>query len=189
MVDNRAMSRASTAIDRPRDPSRRRVIFTGIAGAAALALARLLQPIPVPRSVAAGALSADGADVMRALLPAFLDGALPREAHARTAAVEETVVAVASAIDGLPPIAQHELGALFALLALTPVRVALAGVESPWREADVESANAFLERLRESRWSQKRAAYDALHQLAFGAWYASPRAWPATGYPGPPDLG
>jgi hypothetical protein len=107
----------------------------------------------------------------------------------RRAALDETVAAVGTAFEGLPPLAREELATLFALLALTPVRVALAGVESPWREADVESANAFLERLRESRWSQKRAAYDALHQLAFGAWYASPRAWPATGYPGPPDLG
>jgi len=27
-----------------------------------------------------------------------------------------------------------------------------------------------------------------LHQLVFAAWYADPRAWPATGYAGPPSL-
>ena len=173
-------------LDRPRDPSRRRWIFTGAAGVAALALARFLQP--TPSAVATGGLSADGADVMRALLPALLDGALPLDASARRAAVEDTVRGVGTAIDGLPALAQHELGALFALLASAPLRVMIAGVDAPWREADAAAADAFLQRLRHSRWSQKRAAYDALHQLALGAWYASPRAWPAIGYPGPPRV-
>jgi hypothetical protein len=180
------MTPASHDHDQPRDPSRRRWIFTGVAGAAALALARFLQPTPA--AVATGGLSADGADVMRALLPALLDGALPREASERQVAVEDTVRGVGTAIDGLPALAQHELRALFALLAFAPLRVTIAGVDAPWRDADVAAANAFLQRLRRSRWSQKRAAYDALHQLALGAWYASPRAWPAIGYPGPPAL-
>ena len=182
------MSLVRPASDRPRNPSRRRVIFTGLAGAAALGLARLLQPAPAIAPSGAG-LTADGADVMRALLPALLDGALPAEASARYAAVEEAVRGVGTAIEGLPPLAQHELRSLFALLAFAPLRVAFAGVDTPWRDADTAAANAFLRRLRESRWSQKRAAYDALHQLAFGAWYANPRAWPAIGYPGPPALG
>jgi hypothetical protein len=125
---------------------------------------------------------------MRALLPALLDGALPREARERNAALDDTVVAVGVAIGGLPPVAQEELRALFALLALGTVRVVMAGIDAGWRDADVAVVNAFLERLRRSRWPQKRAAYDALHQLAFAAWYANPRAWPAIGYPGPPTL-
>jgi hypothetical protein len=180
------MTRATQDFDRPRDPSRRRVIFTGVAGAAALALARLLQPSPA--SIARAGLSPEGADVMRALLPALLDGALPVDASARLAAVEESVRGVGTAIDGLPALAQHELGALFALLAFVPLRVMIAGVDSPWRDTDIAAADAFLQRLRHSRWPQKRAAYDALHQLALGAWYANPRAWPAIGYPGPPSV-
>jgi hypothetical protein len=180
------MTRASHDLDRPRDASRRRWIFTGVAGAAALALARFLQP--TPSAVATGGLSAGAADVMRALLPALLDGALPLEAAAHRAALEDAVRGVGTAIEGLPALAQHELRALFALLAFAPLRVTIAGVDAPWREADSAAADAFLQRLRRSRWSQKRAAYDALHQLALGAWYASPRAWPAIGYPGPPTL-
>ena len=180
------MTPESYDLDRPRDPSRRRWIFTGVAGAAALALARFLQP--TPSAGATGGLSTEGADVMRALLPALLDGALPVDASARLAAVEESVRGVGTAIDGLPALAQHELRALFALLAFAPLRVTIAGIDAPWRDADVAAADAFLRRLRRSRWSQKRAAYDALHQLALGAWYASPRAWPAIGYPGPPAL-
>jgi hypothetical protein len=179
----------STAVNAgaPSNPSRRRIIFTGVAGVAVLAVARWLQPTAAS-SAATPALSADAADVMRALLHAFLDGALPRDARERDAALDETVDAIAVAISGLPPVAQQELRALFTLLALAPVRVAIAGIDARWRNADVAAINAFLERLRRSRWSQKRAAYDALHQLAFAAWYANPRAWPVIGYPGPPRL-
>lgn len=125
---------------------------------------------------------------MRALIPAFLDGALPAADDARRAAIDATVGAVAEAIRGLPPIARGELSALFALLAFAPVRVGFAGIDGAWRAASVTDANAFLQRLRTSRWSQKRAIYDALHQLTFAAWYANPRAWAAIGYPGPPRL-
>ncbi|HEX6138567.1 MAG TPA: hypothetical protein VF059_12995 [Casimicrobiaceae bacterium] len=180
---------SATHSSAPPNPWRRRVIFAGAAGLAALAVARWLQPGVSPRAPAhTPGLSADGADVMRALVPAFLDGALPAAPDERGTAIEDTVRAVAVAIEGLPPATQQELRALFALLAFAPVRIVVAGVDSGWREASVAAADAFLEQLRRSRWSQKRAAYDALHQLTFAAWYASPRAWPATGYPGPPDL-
>ena len=166
-------------------PSRRRFVFIGATGAAALIAARWLEPAVKPP---AAPLSADGADVMRALAPAFLDGALPVEPAERREAIESTVAAIATAIDGLPPAAQDELATLFSLLALAPVRIAFAGLDAAWRDVPVDDANAFLTRLRESRWPVKRAAYDAFHQLTFAAWYANPRAWPAIGYPGPPAL-
>lgn len=189
-VGRRCASRASGAFDFSRSAtlvnlSRRRLIFTGVAGAAVLVAARWLQP---SHSGAATALSADAADVMRAIIPALLDGALPTDATQRNAAVEETVGAVAAAIAGLPPNAREELSSLFALLAFAPVRVAFADVDSGWRDASVTTTNAFLTRLQKSRWSVKRTAYDALHQLTFAAWYANPRMWPSIGYPGPPAL-
>jgi len=169
------------------NPARRRVLFTGLAGAAALAAARWLQPVPVRFDASgAAALSADGADIMRALVPVLLDGALPAQASERNAAVEETVEAIATAIAGLPPATRQELDALFASLAFTPVRIAVAGIDEPWRDASRAQAGAFLARLQKSRWAVKRAVYEALHQLVFAAWYANPRAWPSIGYPGPP---
>jgi hypothetical protein len=165
------------------------MIFTGIAGAAALAAARWLQPMQASRSaIPASALSADGSDIMRALIPALLDGALPAEPGARQAAIEETVTAVATAIDGLSPVAREDLSALFAMLSFAPLRIAFADIDGAWRDASVSDANAFLVRLQKSRWSVKRTAYDALHQLTFAAWYANPRTWPSIGYPGPPAL-
>ena len=172
----------------PVSPSRRRLIFTGAAGIAALALARVLQPDPARNAAIARGLSAGGETIMRALVPALLDGALPARAPERQAAVAETVDAISAALAGLPPLTRDELHALFALLAFAPVRIAVAGVDAGWDRAALDDARGFVERLRKSRIPQKRAAYDALHQLTLAAWYASPRAWPAIGYGGPPRL-
>ena len=77
---------------------------------------------------------------------------------------------------------------LFTLLASAPGRATLARNLAPWDEISVADAETFLERLRTSRWSLLRAAYDALHQLVFASWYGNPRAWTAIGYGGPPSL-
>lgn len=169
----------------PLNLTRRRLIFAGVAGTAVLVAAHWLKPAS---TVNAPVLSADAADVMRAIVPALLDGALPDSPVERRAAIEDTVSAVGVAIGGLPPAAREELSTLFALLAFAPVRVAFAGIDVGWRDADMTTTNAFLVRLQKSRWSVKRTAYDALHQLTFAAWYANPRTWPSIGYPGPPLL-
>lgn len=168
--------------------SRRRLVFVGLAGAAVLAGARWLVPDAPTGGSPSAALTDDAADIVRALVPALLDGALPGDAAGRHAAITRTVAAVGTAIEGLPPATREELATLFALLASMPVRLFVAGVGSAWRDATVADANAFLVRLQKSRWSVKRSAYDALHQLTFAAWYADPLTWPAIGYPGPPSL-
>ena len=94
------------------------------------------------------------------------------------------------AIAGLPLAAQAELAQLFALLALPPVRLGLARVAAPWPQAapaDVRRCASIA--FARARWALPRAAYDALHQLTFAAWYGNPQAWPAIGYDGPPAIG
>ena len=166
------------------NPSRRRFVFIGLAGAVTLYAARALQPA----TASAAALAREREDVVRGLIPALLDGALPEDQAARAAAIERTVTGVSQAVAGLPPNARDELATLFGLLAFGPVRILFAGIDSPWRDADVAQASAFLTHLRQSRLSLKRAAYDALHQLVLAAWYANPDNWSAIGYPGPPRL-
>ena len=165
--------------------SRRTFIFVGAAGAAALVAARLL-----PRaSPAPGALDADGTAVMAAIAPVMLAGALPSDPQLRRDALRETLAAIEGAVAGLAPRAQGELNDLFGLLALAPARWTLARTTATWQDASREDVERFLDRLRDSRIGLLRAAYDALHQLVMAAWYGNPRAWPAIGYPGPPDLG
>jgi hypothetical protein len=134
------------------------------------------------------ALDADGEAIMGAIAPVLLDGALPAADASRKQALAATMSAVDQAIHGLPASAQAELAQLFAVLASPPVRVAVARVGGAWTDASAADVRAFLDRLRESRWTLQRGAYDALHQLVFAAWYGNPAAWPALGYGGPPTL-
>jgi hypothetical protein len=169
--------------------TRRTFLFAGIAGAAALAAAAWWRA--GREMVADGAsspLGSDGSALMAAVIPVFLDGALPAGREAAAAAAQRTLGSVGVAVAGLPPAAQKELGQLFALLGTAPGRIALARVTLPWHEAKPEEIAAFLERWRTSGFLLLHSAYAALHQLVFAAWYGDPASWPAIGYPGPPKL-
>jgi len=171
------------------DPFRRRFLQAGLAGAAALAIAGGIAWFRRRVDVAskASSLGAEASDVVRAIVPSMLAGALPQGAE-RAAAINETVGGVDRAIAGLPPAARAELAQLFALLTLGAGRRAFAGVTPAWNDATRGDIDAFLASWQSSPWSLKRTAYDALHQLVLAAWYANPRSWPAIGYPGPPAL-
>ncbi|MEO8565297.1 MAG: hypothetical protein ABI541_02855 [Betaproteobacteria bacterium] len=168
--------------------SRRTLLKAGIAGGAALLLARWLytsttasQSTPPP----SGALDGHARAIVGAIAPVMLAGALPA---GDPVLLQELVAGVEQAIAGLPLAVRKEVGQLFALLSFSPTRVLIAGVWSPWHEAAPASIGAFLDRWRDSRLALLRSAYGALHQLVFAAWYGNPHAWPAIGYAGPPSL-
>ncbi len=172
------------------NPTRRTFIAAGILGAAALATAAWLRgPHAPPSGSPRLALDGDGEALLGAVIPVLLDGTLPEAPEQRRQAIAQTLTSIDVAIAGLPPAAQAELGELFALLALPPVRLALARVTVPWPQAAPGEVRGFLDRCRTSSWTLLRAAYGALHQLTFAAWYGNPRAWPAIGYDGPPRIG
>jgi len=159
---------------------RRAFIQAGVAGAALLATARW--------AIADATLDGRTREIVRALVPVVLEGALPPEESSRAKAIDETVDAFDRAVAGLAPAIQEELAQMFSLLAFPPTRLAMTGIFSSWREAKAGEIAAFLEAWRRSRFELKRAGYRALAQLIQGAWYDNPLAWKVTGYPGPPDL-
>ena len=168
--------------------SRRTLLKAGIAGGAALLLARWLytsttatQPAPANP----GALDVSARAVVAAVAPVMLAGALPAN---DPVLLQQVVAGVEQAIAGLPPAVRKEVDQLFALLSFAPTRALIAGVWSPWHEAPPASIGAFLDRWRDSRLALLRSAYGALHQLVLGAWYGNSNAWPAIGYAGPPSL-
>ena len=168
--------------------SRRTLLKAGVAGAAALLFARwLYAPTPGQSAESASALDPAARTIVAAVIPVFLDGALPDGSEASSARAA-TLAGVERAIAGLPPATRKELADLFSLLAFPPTRCLVAGVWSPWPEAKHEAIASFLARWRDSRFALLRSAYAALHQLVFSAWYANPQAWPAIGYAGPPSL-
>ena len=169
-------------------PTRRTFLLAGLAGTAALVAAGWLRSNRVAPGGPGAALSTDADDVLSAVIPVFLAGALPAEADAATRALRETVTSVGAAIARLPPAAQRELAQLYSLLGFAPARIALTGVSSAWREAARDDVAGFLERWRTSNFLMFRSAYAALHQLVFAAWYGNADSWAAIGYPGPPQL-
>jgi hypothetical protein len=158
---------------------RREFIQVGLAGAALLATARW--------AMADAALDTRTREIVRAIVPVVLAGALPAEESTRAKAIDETVEAFGRAVSALAPAIQEELGQMFSFLAFGPTRLASTGIFS-WREAKADDIARFLEEWRHSRFELKRAGYRALTQLIQGAWFDNPLAWKVIGYPGPPDL-
>ncbi len=171
---------------------RRTLLKTGIAGGLLLSLAVWLQPTldrAAKRAlVASSEVDAARAEVVAAVAPVLLAGMFPAAGAERDAAVRRSVEGVGIAVATLSASSQREVAELFALLALPPSRIAVAGVRRPWAEADEQEIAAFLDRWRHSPIDLLRSGYFALHDLVLGAWYADPQAWEAIGYPGPPQV-
>jgi hypothetical protein len=160
---------------------RRTLLKTGLAGGMLLALGTA--------SLLIGREPADDRDtVLRAVVPAMLDGALPADPISRSSAVDRCVSAAGAAAARLAPSAQAELAQLFALLASGPGRVLLARVDAPWHRADIADVSAFLSAWRTHRVALFKTGYGALHDLVLAGFYADDASWPGIGYPGPPRL-
>lgn len=175
----------------PPNKTRRTLLKAGIAGGAALVLARWFvtsrDPGPQEPDAAGSALDPAARAIIAAIVPVLLDGALP-DTQASTEARAEVVAGVDRAVAGLPPSSRKEFEQLLALLSFAPTRCLVAGVWSPWPQASSASIALFLASWRDSRFDLLRSGYGALHQLILAAWYGNARSWPAIGYDGPPSL-
>lgn len=159
----------------------------GVASAAVLAVAGgtlALWPGPATGS----RLSPSARSVMQAVGAAVLEGSLPAAGPARAAALAGLLTRLDDLVAGLPPHAQRELAQLLQLLGTSAGRRLLAGVEAPWPEASVAQVQAGLQGMRTSRLTLRRQAYQALHDLVAGAYFADPLTWSQLGYPGPRTL-
>ncbi len=126
------------------------------------------------------------AELIAALAPAILAGALPEEPASRAIAINEVVEAFDRAVAGLSPRLQGEVQELLGLLTFAPTRRLVAGVAQPWREASTEDVAAFLQRWRNSRFALLQQGYQALARLTVACWYGNPLSWDRIEYPGPP---
>jgi hypothetical protein len=170
------------------ETSRRTFLKAGAFAALALAagggIYRAIQP-PLPQRFVLGG---EARDALHAIIPAVLAGVLP-DAGERETRIAATAAGVQQAILGLPFATQKEIQDLFVLLALAPARRLLTGISGRWSQASVAQVSSFLQDWRVHRLGLLRSAYQALHDLVLGAWYADPSSWAAIGYPGPiPEL-
>lgn len=136
----------------------------------------------------AGRLRSGARAVMLAVAQAVLEGVLPVESEARSAALEAHLQRLEAAIAAFPAATQRELSQLLALLSAPPGRIALAGLSADWPEAGVTQVQAALQRMRQSSLSLKQQAYHALRDLSNAAYFSDPSTWAHLSYPGPVDL-
>ena len=167
--------------------NRRRWIGTGVAAALLLAAGAVYEfrDDPAPGDgFAFRALDEEDRGILAAIGPVILAGSLPETVDAHRAFIE----GFDTAVSGLTPSVQAEVAQLFMLLRVAPLRMAATGVMRPWHEANQEDIARFLTAWRYSGITKLRSAYDALHQLSYGAWFGNPQSWAATAYSGPPKI-
>ena len=171
--------------------SRRRFIFVGVAGAiaagAALVLPRLGKSDAAPKGMVGSALAQQHANMLRVVAVAVLGSALPVDAASRDAELTRVIAAAGALIDNFPPSTRSEVGDLFGLLALKPARMIL-GFSGNWEMSEATAVAQSLLALRDSSIGLKQQTYFALHDMVLGGFYAEPKTWISTGYPGPPKL-
>ena len=168
--------------------SRRRFIFVGVAGALAAGAVWVVPRIGHSGTTPKGpVLVQEHGNMLRVVSAALLGSALPGDAPARAAEIARVVSAAGALIDNLPPSTRNEVSDLFALLALKPAR-ALLGYSGDWQDNDIPAVATFLYGLRDSSLALKQQTYFALHDMVLGSFYAEPKSWGPTGYPGPPKL-
>jgi hypothetical protein len=167
--------------------SRRVFLRVGLAGAAAFAMARLLDAAAFAQATPR-ARDVGNSRILAAFVPVILEGALPTDDVARPAAIGEVIAAFERAVAGMSPAVRAEVDDLFALFRVAPMRIAFTGLWQPVEETPPAELAAFLARWRTSSYDIQRAGYRALTQLVQAAWYDQPLAWRTIGYPGPPAL-
>jgi hypothetical protein len=171
--------------------SRRAFIKLAIAGGVTAAAARALYgPFESQTSAPADpegrytTLTDSGREILAALTPVFLDGALPA-GEMRQTAIRDLLRAIDASYSLMPPAVRGELAQLFQLLAFPAARRILAGVYDPWHLADPAQIRGFIERWRNGSLSIFAQGYQGLRSSVIAIWYAQDAAWQRIGYRGP----
>ncbi len=160
--------------------SRRNLLTLGVASSALLIVgggaAALSRPV-----WSEGKLLPDGRTVMSAVARAVLDGALPVDATARSAALSGQMQRVEGALNAFALHTQAEFAQLLALLAHPWSRMAM-GMSTDWGRASATEVGAWLQSQRQSSLDLKQQAYHALHDLTLAAWFSDKASWKSIGY-------
>lgn len=132
-----------------------------------------------------GRLTDSGRAVFAAVARAVLEGSLPPEGAAQTAALTVHLDRLGQTIAGFPAPTRNELSQLLGILSITPGRRWLTGLAVDWPEASTIAVDQALRSMRQSDQALRQQAYHALRDLTNAAFYAQPEHWPLIGYPGP----
>lgn len=163
---------------------RRSLLKLGAAATVVLVLAGGTAAVVRP-GLRDGRLTDAARAVFAALGNALLDGSLPAPGPVRQLALQGLLERIDALTQSLPPHAQAELSQLLALLAAAPGRIGIAGLATPWPEADMPAIQHALSGMRTSSLALRQQAYHALHDIVGGAYFSDAGTWLLLGYPGP----
>lgn len=175
----------------PADLSRRDFLRTGIAGSALLAAgsaAALLSGCDRRPATAMGyrVLRADDIPMLRKVLAAALDGALPEDVDAQERAIDGALSSLDLLLHDTSDGVRGVFLPLFDLMTVPVTRGPLFGLWMAWGRAGVGDAVRVLDRLATSRTETLRGAYNGLTTLVSLAWYLDEKHRDGARYPGPP---
>ena len=177
------------------DSTRRQIIKWTFWSVALVALIRLIHgpfrfapQIPPDADYDYKFLTVHDRTLIAAISPAMLAGALPNDPAKRQQAILEVIRGVDLTIIGLAPSVQDELKDLFYLMTFPAVRRFLAGVWTPWLDAEEHEIDKFLFNWQRSRINLLRSGYQGFHEIIMASWYGNQRSWESIGYDGPPAL-
>ena len=168
---------------------RRTLLNLGIASAAALAFAGGGAALLYEPAWHNERLSEVGRGIVVAIARGVLDGSLPVEPTSRQRALAGHLERMNTVLRNLPEPTQRQIGDLLALLATSPGRFALAGLDTAWAHASEAQLQGALQSMRTSRLALRQQAYHALRDLTHAAYFADKDTWAQLGYPGPNPLG
>ncbi|MEO8022614.1 hypothetical protein [Polaromonas sp.] len=163
---------------------RRTLLKLGTVSAAVLAVAGGAAAL-MSAGLHDGRLSPAGRDVFKAVGRAVLDHSLPRDENQRRVSLNGLLDRVDELTLALPPHAQTELSQLLSVLATTPGRHLLAGLNESWPLATEDQLQQALQGMRLSGLAMRQQAYAALHDITAAAYFSDASTWPQLGYPGP----
>jgi hypothetical protein len=172
------------------NPQRRRFLKVGLIGSAALTVAAggvmLSQQSETCNDCSW--LQQNDRELLLAIIPVMLAGALPADKNQQAIAVNEIITGFDITLSHFPPVVRDEIRQLLWLLEFPVTRSLIAGVWSAWDKVEDHAVIGFLKSWQHSRLDLLRVGYAALHDLISGAWYANPRSWQRINYPGPPVI-
>lgn len=122
------------------------------------------------------------------LIPAFIYGETLNTTRIKEKQLINVLFNIDFAILILPERTQDELRQLLNILNNGVGRWLLAGVWKSWSSASAQDLIEFLQLWRNSLIEILQSAYQGLHQIIIGSFYAEPDSWKTIHYSGPPDL-
>jgi hypothetical protein len=159
---------------------RRSLMALGIGGTALLAIgggaAALARPVWEK-----GRFLNDGRAVLGSVAKAILEGHLPTESAAQSAAISKLVEGVETLLAKFPARTRGEFVELIAILAHPWGRGAM-GHGADWGTASVATTAAWLNTLRSAKLGLSQQAYHALHDVLLAVHFGDKGIWKSIGY-------